>query len=122
MAAAISAGRRPKMRPPMRQVGLELIEHRMRSLRSGAAARLRIASYPAYGSGFLPRAIARMERGGPKLSLQIMSSRDVYQSVLAGQAARREDGQGRRRCRDGHTTESTQTVGAGNLVLRIEAG
>ena len=67
-------------------VGLELIQHRIRSLRSGAISRLRIAAYPAFGTGVLPRAIARMMigDGGPKVSLQIMSSRDVYQSVLAG--------------------------------------
>lgn len=67
-------------------VGMELIEHRIRTLRSGAATRLRVAAYPAFGNGFLPRAIARMARadGTPRLSLQIMSSRDVYQNVLAG--------------------------------------
>ena len=68
-------------------VGLELIEHRIRSLRSGVVGRLRIAAYPAYGTSFVPRSIARMQPSleTMKVSLQVMSSRDVYQNVLAGQ-------------------------------------
>ncbi|MBP7566100.1 MAG: LysR family transcriptional regulator [Burkholderiaceae bacterium] len=68
-------------------VGLELIQHRIRSLRSGVMGRLRIAAYPAYGTSFVPRAIARMQPqlDNMKVSLQVMSSRDVYQNVLAGQ-------------------------------------
>lgn len=68
-------------------VGLDMIEHRMRSLRSGSIDRLRIAAYPAYGMGFMPRAIARLPIDPRRMnvSLQVMSSRDVYQSILAGQ-------------------------------------
>ena len=68
-------------------VGLELIQHRIRSLRSGVVGRLRIAAYPAYGTSFVPRSIARMQDSleTMKISLQVMSSRDVYQNVLAGQ-------------------------------------
>lgn len=68
-------------------VGLELIEHRIRSLRLGVVGRLRVAVYPAYGTSFVPRAIARMNPTLEtiRVSLQVMSSRDVYQNVLAGQ-------------------------------------
>lgn len=67
-------------------VGLEMIHHRIRSLRSGVVGRLRVAAYPAYGTSFVPRSIARMQSAldTMKLSLQVMSSRDVYQNVLSG--------------------------------------
>lgn len=68
-------------------VGLELIQHRIRSLRAGLKGRLRVAAYPAYGTSFVPRALARMASSldNIRVSLQVMSSRDVYQNVLAGQ-------------------------------------
>ncbi|MBB1191814.1 LysR family transcriptional regulator, partial [Klebsiella pneumoniae] len=38
--------------------GFELIEHRIRSLKSFGVGRLAVGSLPALGTGFMPRAIA----------------------------------------------------------------
>ncbi|MDR6738649.1 DNA-binding transcriptional LysR family regulator [Herbaspirillum sp. 1173] len=67
--------------------GFEMIEHRIRSLRSFGLGRLAIASFPALGNGFMPRAIAAFGLGERRvqMSFQIMSSREVYQQVSAGQ-------------------------------------
>lgn len=67
--------------------GFESIKHRIRSLKRFGLQRLSIASFPALGTGFMPRAIAayELEKRGIEMSLQIMSSRDVYQRVLTGQ-------------------------------------
>lgn len=73
-------------------IGLSAIEHRMRALRQFGLDRLSIASYPAFGLTFVPRALARVAaaRGAvgerPQVSLQILSSRDVRDRVLAGHA------------------------------------
>ncbi|WP_175850885.1 LysR substrate-binding domain-containing protein [Burkholderia cepacia] len=69
-------------------LSFEVIEHRIRSLRSFGVGRLTIATLPALGNGFLPRAIAAFnaEARGVQISLQLMSSREVYERVLAGQA------------------------------------
>lgn len=66
--------------------GFEMIEHRIRSLRSFGLGRLAVAAFPALGSGFLPRAIAAfgLEERRVQMSFQIMSSREVYQQVSAG--------------------------------------
>ena len=66
--------------------GFENIKHRIRSLRGFGLLRLSIASYPALGTGFMARAIAAFEpeRRGIAMSLQIMSSREVHQSVSSG--------------------------------------
>lgn len=67
--------------------GFEIIEHRIRSLKSFGLGRLAIASLPALGTGFMPRAIAAFGLGSRQIqmSFQIMSSRDVYQQVSGGQ-------------------------------------
>ncbi|CAB3628355.1 LysR substrate-binding domain-containing protein [Achromobacter pestifer] len=67
--------------------GFELIEHRIRSLKSYGVGRLAIGSLPALGTGFMPRAIAAfgLEERRIQLSFQIMSSREVLQQVAAGQ-------------------------------------
>ena len=67
--------------------GLEMIEHRIRSLKSFGLGRLAIGSLPALGTGFMPRAIAAfgLEQRQIQLSFQVMSSREVYQQVSAGQ-------------------------------------
>ena len=66
--------------------GFENLKHRVRSLRQFGLQRLSIASFPALGTGFMARAIAAFEpqRRGIQMSLQIMSSRDVHQSVTSG--------------------------------------
>jgi DNA-binding transcriptional LysR family regulator len=73
-------------------VGLGAIEHRMRALKQFGVNRLSIASYPAFGLSFVPRALARFTamRPGPEgrahVSLQVLSSRDVRERVQSGQA------------------------------------
>lgn len=67
--------------------GFELIEHRIRSLKSFGVGRLAIGSLPALGTGFMPRAIAAfgLQDRRIQMSFQIMSSREVLQQVAAGQ-------------------------------------
>ncbi len=67
--------------------GFELIEHRIRSLKSFGVGRLAIGCLPALGAGFMPRAIAAFELQSRRIqmSFQIMSSREVLQQVSAGQ-------------------------------------
>jgi DNA-binding transcriptional LysR family regulator len=67
-------------------IGLDAIEHRIRSLRDGTGGVLSIAVYPALGLGFMPRALARFTAGfakhaAPKISLQLCSSKEVLQRV-----------------------------------------
>lgn len=66
--------------------GFESIRHRIRTLKNFGLGRLSIASFPALGTGFMPRAIAAfdLEKRGIQMSFQIMSSRDVHQKVLSG--------------------------------------
>ncbi len=71
-------------------VGLDAIEHRIRSLRDGGIDTLSIAVYPALGLGFMPRALARFarsqaERKLPRISLQVCSSKDVLQRVRSAE-------------------------------------
>ncbi|MGF6931529.1 DNA-binding transcriptional LysR family regulator [Paraburkholderia sp. UCT70] len=67
--------------------GFEVIEHRIRSLRSYGLGRMAIASLPALGTGFLPRVIAAFDAPSRnvQISLQVMSSREVHEKVSAGQ-------------------------------------
>ena len=67
--------------------GFEIIEHHIRSLKSFGLGRLAVASFPALGTGFMPRAIAAFDLAERRvlMSLQVMSSRDVLQQVSAGQ-------------------------------------
>lgn len=66
--------------------GFESIKHRIRSLKKFGLKRLSIASFPALGTGFMPRAIAAFElhKRGIEMSFQIMSSRDVHHKVSTG--------------------------------------
>ena len=66
--------------------GFESIKHRIRSLKTFGLGRLSIASFPALGTGFMPRAIAafNLEKRSIEMSFQIMSSRDVHQKVVSG--------------------------------------
>ena len=66
-------------------VGLDAIQHRLRSLRQFGAGTVRIAALPGLGLSFLPRVLGEMglpERG-LRVSLQIMGSRDVRERLLA---------------------------------------
>ncbi|KAF1049823.1 LysR substrate-binding domain-containing protein [Xylophilus sp.] len=68
-------------------MGFEMIEHRVRSLKSFGLGRLAVAALPALGSGFMPRAIGAFGLGSRciQMSFQIMSSQQVYQQVSSGQ-------------------------------------
>jgi DNA-binding transcriptional LysR family regulator len=65
-------------------VGLEAIEHRLRSLAKFEASRVRIAALPGMGMGFLPRVLRDMELAERQqtVSLQIMPSADVRGLLL----------------------------------------
>lgn len=69
-------------------VGLDAIEHRLLSLRQFGLNRIRIASLPGMGVGFLPRVLSELDLRARKVtvSLQIMSSREVRERLLAGEA------------------------------------
>lgn len=69
-------------------IGMERIAHKLRSLSQLGIGSLVIAAYPALGNLFLPRAIANFNAASRniQLSLKVLSSRDVYQQVISGQA------------------------------------
>jgi DNA-binding transcriptional LysR family regulator len=72
-------------------VGLGAIEHRIRTLREFGLDQLKVACYPAFGLGFMPRCLEKLvaatkAEARPQVSLQILSSREVRERVLAGQA------------------------------------
>ncbi len=70
-------------------IGMDAIEHRVRSLRDFGVSQLELSCFPAYGLGFMPRALARLKahRGAspwPQVSLQLLSSKDVRDRVAMG--------------------------------------
>ena len=70
-------------------IGMEAIEHRLRSLRDFGVNQLDVSCYPAFGLGFIPRTLARLkDQSGqtpwPQVSLQILSSKDVRNRVASG--------------------------------------
>jgi len=69
-------------------VGMEVIEQRLRALRQFGVGRVRIASFPGVGVGFLPRVLADLsrERERTLVSLQIMGSADVRKCLLSNEA------------------------------------
>lgn len=72
-------------------LGMESIEHRLRSLRDFGINQLNISCYPAFGLGFMPRVLARLKDDlkkdpWPQISLQVLSSKDVRDRVAAGQS------------------------------------
>lgn len=72
-------------------VGLSAIEHRLKSLKEFGVNRLQIACYPAFGLGFMPRALSRLKVSSksapwPQVSLQVLSSKDVRDRVVSGLA------------------------------------
>lgn len=68
-------------------IGMDVIEHRLRTLKQFGAGRVRVASFPGLGVGFLPRVLAdlKAERERTLVSLQVMGSQDVRRSVLRGE-------------------------------------
>lgn len=71
-------------------VGLGAIEHRIRSLREYGLDQLQVACYPAFGLGFMPRCLKKLMGGKaearPQVSLQVLSSKEVRERVVSGQA------------------------------------
>ena len=72
-------------------IGMDSIEHRLRSLRDFGVNQLDLSCYPAFGLGFMPRALARLQaqvpaQPWPQVSLQVLSSKDVRDRVAVGQS------------------------------------
>lgn len=69
-------------------VGLDAIEHRIRSLRQFGLGRVRVACPPAYGGGFFARVLAHLRPSEQQLSvsLQVMSSMEARHRLLALEA------------------------------------
>jgi DNA-binding transcriptional LysR family regulator len=88
-------------------VGIASLQHRLLSLRQFGLDRLSIAAYPALGLGLVPRVLATMQADRPALnvSLQVMSSRDVRERVLAGL------------CEIGLMADEASTLGLNHYVL-----
>lgn len=68
-------------------MGFEVIEHRLKSLSQYGVDRLAIAAHPAMGNAFIPRVLAAFDPAQQdlKVSLRILSSREVHQQVSSGQ-------------------------------------
>lgn len=72
-------------------VGMDAIEHRVRSLREFGVGQLQLACYPAFGLGFMPRCLKQLmasTTNGPRphVSLQVLSSKEVKERVVSGLA------------------------------------
>ncbi|MFN5347988.1 MAG: LysR substrate-binding domain-containing protein [Polaromonas sp.] len=70
-------------------IGMDAIEHRLRSLRDYGVSHLDISAYPAFGLGFMPRVLSRLKTARaaspwPQTSLQILSSKGVRDRVAMG--------------------------------------
>lgn len=70
-------------------IGMDAIEHRLRSLRDFGVNQLDISCYPAFGLGFMPRVLQRLKahhanKPWPQVSLQVLSSKDVCDRVVKG--------------------------------------
>jgi DNA-binding transcriptional LysR family regulator len=68
-------------------IGMEAIEHRIKSLKQFGTDRLSVAAHPALGNTFMPRALSLFDLAAKdmRLSLRVLSSREVHQEVSAGQ-------------------------------------
>ena len=67
-------------------VGMDAIEHRIKSLKQSGTGRLAIAVHPVVGNTFTPRALAEFDLAERdiRVSLRVQSSREVHQEVSAG--------------------------------------
>ncbi len=67
-------------------IGMDAIEHRIKSLKQFGTGRLAIAVHPLMGNAFMPRALAEfdLEQRDIRVSLRVQSSREVHQEVSAG--------------------------------------
>jgi DNA-binding transcriptional LysR family regulator len=68
-------------------VGLEAVARRIATLKKFGLGKLTVASYPAFGMGFLPRVLARKASriDQQSVSLQLLSSQEVKQKALLGE-------------------------------------
>ena len=72
-------------------VGLGAVEHRLKSLKEFGVDQLKLACYPAFGLGFMPRCLKQFMASAsagprPHVSLQILSSKEVRDRVVSGLA------------------------------------
>jgi len=67
-------------------IGMDAIEHRIKSLRQFGTGRLAIAVHPLVGNAFMPRVLAEFDlmQRDIRVSLRVQSSREVHQEVSAG--------------------------------------
>lgn len=67
-------------------IGMDAIEHRIKSLRRFGTGRLAIAVHPLVGNAFMPRVLAEFDlmQRDIRVSLRVQSSREVHQEVSAG--------------------------------------
>ncbi|MBD1550564.1 LysR substrate-binding domain-containing protein [Pseudomonas typographi] len=67
-------------------VGMEAIEHRIKSLKQFGTGSLAVATHPVIGNAFMPRALAAfgLKQRDVRVSLRVLSSREVHQEVSAG--------------------------------------
>jgi DNA-binding transcriptional LysR family regulator len=70
-------------------IGMDAVEHRLRSLRDHGLNHLDISAYPAFGLSFMPRVLSRLKTTRaalpwPQASLQVLSSKDVRDRVAVG--------------------------------------
>ncbi|KTT55265.1 LysR family transcriptional regulator [Pseudomonas oryzihabitans] len=67
-------------------MGMDAIEHRIRSLKQFGTGRLAIAVHPLVGTAFMPRALAAFDlaQRDVRVTLRVQSSREVHQEVSAG--------------------------------------
>lgn len=67
-------------------IGMDAIEHRIKSLKQFGTGRLAIAVHPLVGNAFMPRALAEFDlvQRDIRVSLRVQSSREVHQEVSAG--------------------------------------
>lgn len=65
-------------------IGMEVIEHRIRSLAQFGSPRIRIASFPGLGAGFMPRVLGDLAAQDARqmISLQVTGSQEVRSLVL----------------------------------------
>lgn len=67
-------------------IGMDAIEHRIKSLRQFGTGRLAIAVHPLVSNAFTPRVLAEFDlmQRDIRVSLRVQSSREVHQEVSAG--------------------------------------
>jgi DNA-binding transcriptional LysR family regulator len=65
-------------------VGMEAVSQRIETLKKFGVGKLTVASYPAFGMGFLPRVLSRKGSRVDQqyVSLQVLSSQDVKRKAL----------------------------------------